>query len=155
MKTRNQVSSLILPLIAVLLFSACSIIKPVEILEISNFKVADDKSRGISINASLKLFNPNRVNLTLNHSDIDVYAEGIYLGKVLIPEKTIIPGKQSFDVHFSLAISLPNLLTAGRQVINKFKTGAFDLSFKGKLNVSYRSFTKEFIVDSSQTVKLK
>lgn len=154
MNTRNKVSSLILPLIAVLLFSACSIIKPVEILEINNFKVADDKSRGLSINATLKLFNPNRVNLTLNHSDIDVYAEGIYLGKVLIPEKTLIPGKQSFDVHFSLAVSLPNLLTAGKQVLAKFKTGSFELSFKGKLNVSYRSFTKEFLIDSKQNVRL-
>jgi LEA14-like dessication related protein len=138
----------------VLALSACSLIKPVELKGVNSFKIAEKQGVGVQVNTSLKLYNPNKINVTLIGSDIDVYVEENYIGKLVIPHKISIPGKENFDAEFTLTISFANLLSAGKNVLSKIKSGSFKVSFKGQVEAQYRTYIKTFQLNTTQHVNL-
>ena len=57
----------------------CKPIEPVNFIEVKDVKINRSKDDGIFITAQIILENPNKVKITINEVDVDIYAEDIVL----------------------------------------------------------------------------
>ena len=115
-------------LFTILLINGCSFIKPLEFETINSFKVQESSGRGITVVANLTLYNPNGVKIVIDSADIDVYAEGVNLGKLQIPELIVIDGKSEFTGNYRVEINFTKLLLAGKNVISKLRSGKLEVN---------------------------
>lgn len=147
-------SRIFLLVLSAFLVSSCAIVKPISFQGVNSFNIAENSGKGLQLVTSLKLFNPNRVAVSLNRTDIDVFVDDTYIGKLLSSDKISIPGKQSFDAEFTITISFANLLAVGRNVLTQIKNGSFRVTFKGELDAQYRNYNKTFQINTTRQVNL-
>ena len=72
-------------LLAMLIFSSCSIIKPVSVTSVGNFKTVNPLSRP-EIRFDVGLRNPNNFSVTIEKMDIGISSGGPVLAKVSLLE---------------------------------------------------------------------
>ncbi len=143
-------------LIVVILFTAttgCSFVKPLEFKDINSFKV-EEQNRGVAITTNFTLFNPNGFKFTINKADIDVYAEGVNLGKLQIPEKVVVNSKDEFTGDFRVQISFMKLLLAGKNILAKLKSGKIEITLKGTIDADFLWMHKVFNVNYTKNIEL-
>ncbi len=144
----------IIILLIITIFAGCSSIKPCKVTRVVNFSIAESKGFGVTINTELELENPNRSSLTIKKADIDVFVEGVFLGKLIVPENFTIPANKVFLTHLQIDVSFNSLLTAGRGVLKKIQSKSFEVAFKGSLDVHYLFFNKVLLIDATNKVEL-
>lgn len=154
MKFQTIQLQIILFLMVAIFIPSCSLVKPVELKGVNSFQINEKTGVGVEVTTSLKLYNPNRFTITLNSTDVDVLIEGIKLGKLETHDPIEIPAKQVFNGEFKITIGLANLLTVGRSLFVKVKSGSFQVAFKGTVNSSFRNITKEITLDTVQNVQM-
>ncbi len=142
-------------LITVLLLTAtsCSFVKPLELKDINSFKVKE-KNGGVAVTTNFTLFNPNGFKFTINNADIDIYAEGVKLGKLQIPNKVVVKAKNEFKGDFKVEISFVKLLLAGKNILPKLKSGKIKVTLKGTIDADFLWMHKVFSVNYVKSVAL-
>jgi LEA14-like dessication related protein len=141
-------------IVAAAFFTSCTPVKPCKVTRVVSFSIAESKGFGITINTELELDNPNRSSLTIKKTDIDVFVEGVFLGKLIVPENLTIPANKVFLTHLQIDVSFNSLLTAGRGVLKKIQSKSFEVTFKGSLDVHYLFFNKVLLIDTTNKVEL-
>ncbi len=152
-KRLNKYSGLALLLI-LMLTPSCQMFKPIELTRVVDFKVAESKGFGFALKATLELLNPNRGAIRITNADIDVYVEGQYLGKLTLPETFILPPGNPEIVSCHMDISLTTLITSGKNVLKKIKSGSFNVQLKGTLDAHYRLLKKHIDINTTHLVEL-
>lgn len=142
-------------LFTILLINGCSFIKPLEFETINSFKVQESSGRGITVVANLTLYNPNGVKIVIDSADIDVYAEGVNLGKLQIPELIVIDGKSEFTGNYRVEINFTKLLLAGKNVISKLRSGKIEVNLKGVIEADFLWMHKKFNVNYTEKVNMR
>ena len=137
------------------LISGCSFIKPLEFESINSLKVEESSGRGIILVANISLFNPNGVKILINSADIDVYAEGVNLGKLQIPELINIDAKSEFAGNYRVEINFTKLLLAGKNIISKLRSGKIEINLKGTIEAEFLWMHKNFIVNYTEKIDMK
>lgn len=138
-----------------ILLAGCSWVKPVEFKSINSFKVEEKPvTSGISIATNVSLYNPNGFKFIINNADIDVFAEGVNLGKLQIPEIVIVNGKEIFSGDFVIEISFAKVLMAGKKVLSNFKSGKLQLQLRGTIDAEFLWMKKNFEVDFNENIDL-
>jgi len=146
------------PLILVVMLSitSCSLVKPLEFSRVNSFKIGEKAgTKGIVVTTNLSLFNPNNFKVKINNADIDVYAEGINIGKLKIPQTIEIDKKEEFSGDFYIEISFTKLLLAGNSVINKIKSGKMDVQLKGTIDIDFLCTQRVLKVDYVEKIGMK
>lgn len=147
-------SWLFITVITAFVVSACSIVKPVEFKKVNNFKIEENNGK-IIIRSNLTLYNPNGFEFVVNNANIDVYAEGVNLGKLQIPDTVQINKKEKFQGDFKVEITLIKLLLAGKSIIPKLKKGQISLEFKGYIEADVLWMHKKFNVNYQEDLRTK
>jgi LEA14-like dessication related protein len=151
----NRLLSFIIAFLILILLAGCSLVKPLEFESVNSFKIEEKSvASGIAIATNVSLYNPNGFKFTINNADIDVIAEGVNLGKLQIPKKVIVNGKDIFSGDFRIELSFAQVVMAGKKVLSKFKSGKLHLQFKGTMDAEFLGFQKKFEVDFNEHIDL-
>ena len=95
MKVR-QYFALIVPL----LLSACSHTKELVYQSVQNFSMEQGAKPTVTLD--IRMINPNRFNLNLKNSDVDVFLNGTNMGKLRVTGHHLAPGLDTFLLPVSL-----------------------------------------------------
>ena len=155
MKKLRFAFPLVLIIMLVFLGSGCTLVKPLELKKVNDFKINEKKGGGARLHANLTLHNPNSFGYTINTLDIDVFINDVELGKLIVPEKLEIEAKQNITGDFYIDVGFPRVLILGTTVLPKLKKGDVEVHLKGHANTSIWFFTKDVGIDKVEKVRFK
>jgi LEA14-like dessication related protein len=142
-------------LISCIAISSCKSIKPVEITNVSKLEINANKPTEAHVSAVIELNNPNNFELLIRAADIDVYIQGIYLGKLEIPDSLHLQKKGRVNTKFKVKIKTSALLAIGMNVLSGVKDGYFEMQFKGTFYSEFLWFKRNIKIDRKEKVQLK
>ena len=151
MNSSNNYFLLAVVTASICIFSSCNSIKDIEYLGIKETKLQSIGLQKGTVRVVLQYHNPNKFGLDIKETQLEVYANGKYIGIAENPEKNKVPKLSNFDfpilVHFNplKAIGLVGLLNA-----NKIKLRVKGTTKAGKGGVYIR-----VPVDVTEEVSLK
>lgn len=70
-----------------------------------------------TLGMQVTMYNPNKYGITLKQGDIDVYADGLLLGKLILNEKSRIPKRDTFSLPLLLSIDVLKVLPKSYQLL--------------------------------------
>lgn len=140
---------LILCVIILQLFAACSRIKEVQCTDIKGFKIHKVNTEGINSDVMLTIKNPNNVGFYIYPSEFNVAFSGIKLGKARLNEKVFIAKKSEQTYPFTIAGDFKDITLGDIMKMLEGFSRKGDLEVKGNLNVG------KFLVKKSFPVELK
>lgn len=136
-----------------LLFSSCSLNKPLEFKKVNSFKV-EQKKGGARIKGNVTLYNPNSFNYKIQSIDINVYIEGQSVGKLVIPNQISVNKKSNFSGDCYIDVGFAKALILGANLMPKVKDGGVNVQLKGDAQVKFFIFNKSFKIDKTELIKL-
>lgn len=135
-----------------LLFSSCGIFSfdNPEMRGEENIKVSSVKGKTIEFTAEAKVYNPNWYGLKVKPSEMDLYVEGEYMGKVHLDKKVKLKGKRESDLNATFTATLTDgaLLKAMKYATKK----EIKIQLKGKIKGGVFIFSKKFDFDETKTI---
>ncbi len=152
MKIKN-INTTILLIIIFSTLTSCNKLEPLQVNKINKFTI-DNKNKATLVTTEIELYNPNNVRFIIKSTDVDVFVENTYLGKLILTDAIVAKPKQSFTGGFYIEINLPNMLIAGATVLGKIKKGEFTVHLKGQATGSFMFTEKNIIIDTKQKVNL-
>ena len=103
---------LFLALLSIFFIPACRPAKELAYQSIQNFSM--EQGAKPSVTLDIRMYNPNRYNLKLSNSDVDVFLNGTNMGKLRVDGHHSAPGLDTFLLPVTLAmnpqIGLPDIL---------------------------------------------
>ncbi len=90
-------------------FYSCKPIEPVDFVEIKNVKINNSTDNQLFINAEIILNNPNRVKITIDNIDVDIYADNIVLVNINEKEPRELIESSLSPINIKGEINLKNL----------------------------------------------
>lgn len=141
-------------LVITLLTSGCQMFKPIEVTRVVGFKVAESKGFGVTLETKLELVNPNRGTIRITSADIEVWMEGQVLGKLILPEEFTLSPNTPEVISCHMDIPLAVLISSGKNMMRKLKSGSFQVQLKGSVKAHYRLFKKHIDIDTKHLVEL-
>lgn len=135
--------------------SGCSLIKPLELKSINSFEIGENSAiKGIVVTTNLSLHNPNGFKFTVNSADIDVFADGVNLGKLQGSKNIEVGAKSDFSGDFFIEISFVKLLMSGNNLLSKIKSGKIEMQLKGSIDADILWINKNFKVNHIEIIDL-
>lgn len=99
--------------------TGCSKIADPEFREISAFQVKALSLNEASVSLSMKYFNPNNFTLSVKETDVKIYLNGRYMGR-MIQDTTVVIGREAnFILPLSGTIPLQTFLTLNLKNVHK------------------------------------
>ena len=131
--------------IIIALATSCQAPKDLVYRDFKNLKVEKVGFSSSTLKVDLIYYNPNNFALQLNHTDLDIFIDGDYLGHSSQEYQITIPRLAEFTLPLEVAIDMKNIIKnafttlLGKEVMVKV-TGKVKL---GKANV-YKTFTVNY-----------
>ncbi len=88
---------------------SCKPIEPVDFVEIKNVKINNSTDNQLFINAEIILNNPNRVKITIDNIDVDIYADDVVLVNINEKEPRDLIESSLSPINIKGEINLKNL----------------------------------------------
>ncbi|MFP4663398.1 MAG: LEA type 2 family protein [Bacteroidales bacterium] len=140
-------------LLGILLFFSCNIQAPI-IGEPSDYQVEKLNLEEIKIKIWLPIENPNNLNFTVSNVDLDIYVNGLKLGKVTKLEKVHIP-KNSKGTHaIRLEVKMKDLGVSAITALSQLRSKQIILKIDGAVTVSKFVIVKKIKVEVEDKVKI-
>ncbi len=131
-------------LLYLILTFSCSAPKDLEFREFKNLSLQKVGFSGTTLKVDLVYFNPNKMSLELNRTDLDIYVNDNFFGHSTQNIQVKIPRKQVFSIPLAVEVDMKNLLKnslAG--LLNKEVT----IRVVGKIKVGKAGVFKTFPLD--------
>ena len=95
--------------IILIIFYGCKPIEPVNFIEITDAKINSSKNNELFISAQIILENPNKVKITINKVDVDIYVENTVIVSIEDdnPRELIESAESTLDIEGE--VNLKNL----------------------------------------------
>ena len=87
----------------------CKPIEPVNFVEVQNVKINSSTDNQINISAEIVLDNPNKVKITIEYIDVDIFAEDIILVDINENEPRELSESSQTTVNITGEVNLKNL----------------------------------------------
>jgi len=121
--------------VALILFflagTSCRSPKPLEYRDTKNFKVNGLGLNNTNVSMELELYNPNKYGLRVKNSDVDVYVNNIFAGKVFVVDgKYKIPAESIFLLPVKLDADLKNIMPNALKI---WQERSLQLKVSGKI----------------------
>ena len=141
--------------IALMTFTSCSSLKPIEFRAVENFNVSK-LSLNPQISADAKFFNPNPVGAKLKNLKADIFIRNDSLTSIFLPKVAKASAGKEFSIPFSASISVLELAQMIPSEILNFKSGAaLPVEVRGSVTVKKFIFSKTFPFQFSETIDTK
>ncbi len=131
-------------------FSACNDFEDLNFKNFQGIQFDKFENNEVFFTANFEVENPNRFNLTLKPSDVDIFADGNYLGKAFLLKKVKLK-KRSSGVY---AAPLKLKLEGGQllKLLTLVKKPSVELKISGKLKGAVGIFSKKFDIEKTKTI---
>lgn len=139
-----------LNIVACLFLSSCSLIKPVSITEIGNFKtITSGSDPKIKFDAGIK--NPNRFGVTVQKMNIGLSYGGPAVATISIMENTRIKGNSDMVLPVELSPSIKDISEIFSSGVGSFISGSTrpDFEIQGEIVIRKFIFRKRYNIKES------
>ena len=140
--------------IAFLFFVSCSPVEEVRIGPATGIEINGFSGKRISFKVMVNIENPNRQSFTLRTLDLDVFLNGIYIGKIKSTEKVNIPKRSSQVYTFPLSAELKSLSLSVFTLTGLFLHRSIEVELKGTAKISSRLMRKEYPINEQEKIQL-
>jgi len=126
------------------LLPSCKIFTTPEYRDFRNFKVSKLGLKESTLTMELLYYNPNKIGFEIQKSDIDIYIDGLYLGKSTSDSLIKVDKLSEFTIPISLNTDMKNVFkNAWNLLVHK----SVLVKAKGTVNAGAIGLFKSFEVD--------
>lgn len=135
------------------LLSSCLKYEEVKVLGVEDVAVKKFSAKGVELEISVKIKNPNNYKISIVSSDLDLYVNRNKAGKATIMDKIVIP-KHSEEIHRFIVQANYKEVMAGLKggIFSILTGGSVPLRIKGKITAKAKMLRKSFDVDITKKV---
>lgn len=134
------------PIFLVTLLSSCKVFKAPEYKDFRNLKISRIGVKESTITMELIYHNPNNFAFDIKKSDLDIYVDGLYLGKSVSDSLIHVDKKSDFVLPVSLRTDMKNII---KNAWNMLSHKSVLVQAKGTINAGAIGLFKTFKVDYS------
>lgn len=138
-----------------ILFSGCLEYEDVEFKGIQNFRLEEKTNENLVLRLDLKVDNPNKYNITIAPSDLDIYVNGKLAGKTRMRDKVILKKETEGVYPLYMKAKTKDIMNALPMNLGALLSGKVKLGIKGKVKAKVYGVGKKFAIDEEETVYLK
>jgi len=134
-------------------FTACKIQAPI-IGEPTSYELEKLDFKEIKLKIWLPIENPNNIKFNISNVDMDIYVNGLKLGKVTKLEKVHIP-KKSKDIYaIKLDVQMKDLGISAISAMRELKSRRVMIKLDGSVTVSKFVIVKKIVVEAEESIKI-
>ena len=133
----------------------CLEYKEVTVVDVTGVGIKDLSAKGVVVEVAMQIKNPNKYDINIVDSDLDLYLKGNKMGEAKIQEKITLPKKSNKIHRFTIKSSLQDVASGILPLIMEVvMTKSVDLQVKGDIKAKAKGIGKRFPVDFKERVKL-
>ncbi len=147
--------SLLLITVSLLTLHSCVDYKEVKIVGIKDVQVEKISQEGIKAKIFLQINNPNDYKISVVDSDLDLYLNGVKMGKAILKDKIKL-NKTSDEIYgFRVETSFKEAgITSLPALMAAFTGGTIQVRAKGNIKARAYMVSKKVDMDFSEMVKI-
>ena len=151
----KRLTLIFLILIIATLISSCLEYKEVKVVDVTGVGIKDISTKGIKVEVSMQIKNPNKYDISIVDSDLDLFLKGKKMGEAKLQEKITLPAKSNKIHRFTIKSSLKDVASGILPVMmSVLSSSSVDLEVKGDIKARAKGLSKKFPVDFKEKVKL-
>lgn len=136
--------------------SSCNLYKDVEVTQVGEIRFTEMGQEGVKAEVDLRIDNPNSFKVKLIDSDIDVWINGMEVGKVRLAEHLTLNKKSEEDVVLKLSSDYDELSPQFLQTaLSLFFANSADFKAQGYVKGKALMVSKKVDVDVEDRVMLR
>lgn len=152
LNTRFWIVLLALPII---FLQGCFDYEDVDFKGVKNVSIVDKTDSKIKLQIDVLVDNPNKFNIKVKKSTLDIYINDKYVGKTTLEDKIILK-KNTEDIYgVILSTDTKGIMKAVMGSLGGLLKGSADIRLKGKVKGSVYGISKSVDVDMTESVNLK
>lgn len=133
----------------------CMTYKDVEMIEVTDIGVKQFTTKGVEVEVAMQIKNPNKYNISIVDSDLELFAKGNRIGTANIDNKVTLPKKSNQIHRFIITSSLKDMGTSALPVLmSVLGGGSIELQIKGDIKAKAKGIGKRFPVNFKEKVQL-
>lgn len=135
------------------IISSCANFEEPEFISSNGLKMGKIEGKKISITADVVVANPNWFGIKIKPSNLDVYIENQYMGKIFLEKKVKMKAKQESTLSMDLRAELADgaMITALKYANKE----SVKVHFTGKVKGGVWLFSKKIAIDETKTISGK
>jgi len=135
---------LLAPILLVTLLSSCKVFKVPEYKDFRNLKISGIGLKEFTLTMEMVYHNPNKFGFEIKKSDLDIYVDGLYLGKSFTDTLIHVDKKSDFIIPISLKADMKNIV---KNAWNMLSHKSVLVQAKGTVNAGAIGLFKTFNID--------
>jgi len=145
----------VMQLLILIFFSACMMIRPLEIKESPQIQVKDISFTAIKLSLTVKVRNPNFFPIKIGKSQLQLEMDKIPLGEISLPEKTKLLPYISRELQIPVQVGLSGVMPKVLAIITTSDKLTLSLRVKGNTSVRGLFMSKNMEIDSVFEIKFR
>jgi LEA14-like dessication related protein len=139
----------------VLVLSSCLEYKEVEVVKIVDVGVKDISTKGVDVEVAMQIKNPNKYNISIVDSDLNLFLKGQKMGTANIKEKVTLKKKSNEVYRFTIQSDLKDIASGGLSVMMGLITqSSMELKVQGDIKAKAKGISKSIPIDITEKIKL-
>lgn len=135
-----------------LLLTGCSLVKDVEVETIEGFEYKGIDKNKVLIDVNARVKNPNAYKAGIVDSDLDLWVNKKYIGKITKITCPSIKAKTDDVYTIGFEVEIKNLLAGIFSIIEVFSNDQIDLKVQGTVKAKSLLFRKNIKVDIQRKI---
>ena len=142
-------------LLIILSLSSCLEYKDVEVIKVTEIGIKEISAKGVDVEVAMQVKNPNKYNISIVDSDLNLFLKGNKMGTASIKEKVILKKKSNAIYRFTLQSSFKDIAAGGLPVLMGLMTqSSMEVQILGDIKAQAKGFSKRVPIDFTEKVKL-
>ncbi len=146
---------LLLLAVSLVFLQGCFEYEDVEFKGVKNVSLVERTEKILKIQVDVLVDNPNKFNIKVKKSTLDIYLNDKYVGKTTLDDKIVLKKKSEEIYAVVLNADAKSILKAAMGSLGGFLKGTVDIRIKGKVKGSVYGISKSVDVDMTEQVNLK
>jgi LEA14-like dessication related protein len=142
-------------LLFVFSLSSCLEYKEVEVIKVVEIGVKEISANGVDVEVALQVKNPNKYNISIVDSDLNLFIKGNKMGSATIKEKVTLKKKSNAVYRFTLQSSFKDLSLSSLPVLMSIMgQNSMEVQVVGDIKAKAKGISKRVPIDFTEKVKL-
>ena len=141
--------------ILIISLSGCLEYKEVEVIEVTEVGVKNISASGVNVEVAMQVKNPNKYNISIVDSDLNLLIKGKKMGTAKIKEKVTLKKKSNAIYRFTLQSNFKDIASGGLPVLmGLMMQPSVEIQVIGDIKAQAKGFSKKVPIDFTEKVKL-
>ena len=145
----------IITLISFVFLTSCFDYEDVEFKGVQNVALEGRSEGNITLRIDMKVNNPNNYNIKIKKSSLDIFVNGVKIGKTKMKNNIVLKKNQQDEYPLYLTLSEKELKGSALSTIGSFLKGSMKVRIKGDIKAKVYGVGKKFPIDIEEPVNLR